>query len=231
MFGFEITRKCNMKCRHCMRGEAQNHTITKEVIDKALDEIDTIVGLALTGGEPFLEPEIIDYLFDEIIRRKIRLLAFSCVTNGSIQDERIAQIWNKLSTYILENYGNYLDEKHKRMIGRITVSNDDYHTLKTDPLDTVKFYRKHLNKNCIALKETKKDNDRVWLLGRAAQDEEIKKQKNVWYHVCPYKLEMDDHMITTMLMVGYDGKIMIGEDCSYEQQDKVNYVNVMDDNI
>ena len=26
----EVTRKCNLKCEHCMRGEAQNVTLTKE---------------------------------------------------------------------------------------------------------------------------------------------------------------------------------------------------------
>lgn len=36
---FEITRKCNMTCRHCMRGEPQDRTITEEVIDRFLDNI------------------------------------------------------------------------------------------------------------------------------------------------------------------------------------------------
>ena len=72
----EITRKCNMKCPHCMRGKPQNQVLNKKVIDKFLDEIGTVQNLLLTGGEPFLEPEIIEYLVDGIIKRKSRILTF-----------------------------------------------------------------------------------------------------------------------------------------------------------
>lgn len=37
--GFEMTRRCNMKCKFCSRGDAQNLDITEEIIDKALDEL------------------------------------------------------------------------------------------------------------------------------------------------------------------------------------------------
>ena len=63
----EITRECNLKCVHCMRGDAQNVTITPEIIDKMLDNINSIEHLTLTGGEPFLHPEMIEYLFDFLL--------------------------------------------------------------------------------------------------------------------------------------------------------------------
>ena len=56
-----------------MRGDAQDLTISKEVIDKCLDNVAWVYSVILTGGEPFLEPDIIDYLFDGIIRRKIKI--------------------------------------------------------------------------------------------------------------------------------------------------------------
>lgn len=64
----ETNRQCNLNCTHCGRGDAQDVTITPEIIDKLLDQIDFIVELDLTGGEPFLHPEIIEYLFDGITR-------------------------------------------------------------------------------------------------------------------------------------------------------------------
>lgn len=33
----EVTRKCNAKCSHCMRGESQNIDTTKEIIDSILN--------------------------------------------------------------------------------------------------------------------------------------------------------------------------------------------------
>ena len=35
----EVTRRCNMQCSHCMRGHAENHTISKEVVDRLFDEV------------------------------------------------------------------------------------------------------------------------------------------------------------------------------------------------
>ena len=67
----EVTRRCNMQCSHCMRGSAENHTISKEVVDRLFDEVSVVARLLLTGGEPFLEPEMVDYIFDAIIKRKI----------------------------------------------------------------------------------------------------------------------------------------------------------------
>lgn len=236
---FEITRKCNMTCRHCMRGEAQNKTISKEVIDRFLDEVSMAYKMILTGGEPFLEPEMICYLFDEIIRREIPLWKFSCVTNGSIRDKSIADAWNRLADYIASRHkptgDSEADRKYLRAIGEITVSNDPYHQLDYDPLDTVKWYREHLNNHCIIRKEVIKPNevDTIHILGRAAEQEDLRNSKGAFYPVCPYKIEVsnDGRVVDTCIMVGWDGKLLIGEDSSYEQQDKVNYGNIFDGHI
>ena len=47
----ELTRECNLHCAHCMRGDVQNVTITPEIIDKLLDNVNAIWKLHLTGGE------------------------------------------------------------------------------------------------------------------------------------------------------------------------------------
>lgn len=51
----ELTRKCNLNCDFCSRGEAQNLTITKQIIDEILDEMlnVTIFNIRINGGEPF----------------------------------------------------------------------------------------------------------------------------------------------------------------------------------
>lgn len=48
----EITRKCQLKCAHCMKGEAQNIDMSVEVIDKLLESVVSIGTLLFTGGEP-----------------------------------------------------------------------------------------------------------------------------------------------------------------------------------
>ena len=58
----EITRRCNLACQHCMRGEAENLDMSNEVIDQLLDRTSEIGYLGITGGEPLLN-------FDGIISR------------------------------------------------------------------------------------------------------------------------------------------------------------------
>lgn len=48
----EVTRRCNMCCAHCLRGEAQNMDMQKETIDKLLDQTDSISMVTFSGGEP-----------------------------------------------------------------------------------------------------------------------------------------------------------------------------------
>ena len=36
---FELTRRCNMKCEFCAKGEAQNKDTTETIINKTLDEL------------------------------------------------------------------------------------------------------------------------------------------------------------------------------------------------
>ena len=184
-FCFEITRKCNMKCLHCMRGEAQDLTISKQVIDECLDNIAGIYNFILTGGEPFLEPDMIEYLFDEIIRREIAVYGFSCMTNGSIRNEQIIKAWNRLADYIAARYkpteDAEADRKYLRAIGQIIVSYDRYHQLDCDPLDTVKWYRQRMNNHCIALRENLKENETIHALGRVVENDNIMRNGKIDY--------------------------------------------------
>lgn len=84
----ELTRRCNMKCEFCCRGNAQNLNMSKQVIDKTLTEIQEldIHNLRLNGGEPFLVKDEILYLVDEIIRRNIKICDVAIFTNGTITD-------------------------------------------------------------------------------------------------------------------------------------------------
>lgn len=144
----EITRECNLKCVHCMRGDAQNVTITPEIIDKMLDNINSIEHLTLTGGEPFLHPEMIEYLFDGIIERNIYVEFVSTVTNGAVCNMRTAMAFSKIADYIAHK--RKLDTGNKNIkCSRISLSTDKYH--EASPLylpeATYQFYKK----NCSSL--------------------------------------------------------------------------------
>ena len=92
----EITRKCNLKCRHCMRGEAQNITLSTEVIDKIFEQVKDCRTLSLTGGgEALLEIDVIDYLVDKINANNWNTESIQLTTNGTIVDKKIINILEK----------------------------------------------------------------------------------------------------------------------------------------
>ena len=67
--GIELTRKCNQKCSHCLRGPSENVDLSEEVIDSLFDNnnIYLIENLYLSGGEPTMNGKALVYLVDKII--------------------------------------------------------------------------------------------------------------------------------------------------------------------
>lgn len=90
---FELTRRCNMNCEFCSKGEAQNTDITTEIIDKALDELSRfeIYHIRANGGEPMLNKQGLIYLIDEIIKRDFKICQFLVFTNGTVRDQDIKE--------------------------------------------------------------------------------------------------------------------------------------------
>lgn len=98
----EVTRRCNMCCRHCLRGDAQNLDMSKEIIDKVLDSFDGFSMVTFTGGEPSLNIPIIQYFFEQAwIKRKMPS-SFYLVTNGKENQEKLAMILLGVYPYMTE---------------------------------------------------------------------------------------------------------------------------------
>lgn len=96
---FEMTRQCNLACAHCARGEAQDAIIKREYIDRVLDQIDYVQHLTLTGGEPSLYPDLIEYVVNGIIERGIRVRFFDITINGTVRGMRIAAALDKIADW------------------------------------------------------------------------------------------------------------------------------------
>lgn len=106
----DLTRRCNLQCLFCSRGKAMNEDISKNVIDKIFDELNGayVFELRLSGGEPFLVPDIIQYIIDEVIRRRIAVGRVAVFTNGTIYDKCISDSLLKAEEYIksIRKYDN-----------------------------------------------------------------------------------------------------------------------------
>lgn len=73
---FEITNNCNLNCRICNIWKEKNKTdLSLAQIKKVLDSLPGPLAIALTGGEPLLNPQInqiYKYLFTLFLRKKIK---------------------------------------------------------------------------------------------------------------------------------------------------------------
>lgn len=49
----EMTRKCNLQCKHCLRGDAQDKTISKEQLNGLLKNSFLVGNIFLGGGGAF----------------------------------------------------------------------------------------------------------------------------------------------------------------------------------
>ena len=91
----EITRKCNMKCAYCLRGDAQNVTMSKEVIDKIFEDAVDCKQVLFTGGEPLLALDEIEYFVDKILKSNWTTKNIAMTINGMIRDKRLIDIVNR----------------------------------------------------------------------------------------------------------------------------------------
>ncbi len=114
----EVTRKCNMNCEHCLRGEAQNITISDHHIYKILQFIDNVSTLTITGGEPTLAIDSLKQISHCINYGRADVGSFYMVTNGkAIHVDDVAKWIHDMHFACSDNETS-----------GVAFSFDDYHT-------------------------------------------------------------------------------------------------------
>lgn len=97
--GLEITNYCNLNCIHCYEGELKcNKHLCLETIEAVINKVTRFSPqfFVITGGEPFLHPQIKDILI--ALGKRFASHKFVIATNGTLINEEIVNI--------LRNYEN-----------------------------------------------------------------------------------------------------------------------------
>lgn len=118
----EITRRCNMKCAHCMRGGAQPKDISHQIIDKALRNVDHINEITFTGGEPTLNIDAIEYILKVCKERNISVTNYFIATNGKHITDRFITAMAKWHAYVVMWNDGYQPE-----VSSVALSKDMFH--------------------------------------------------------------------------------------------------------
>lgn len=103
----EVTRRCNMSCPHCLRGDAQNVDIDLYILDKFLNNFKDcyIRRIIFTGGEPSLNPEALQTTLDLVKKYNIITQCFIMITNGRNFSDKVIGIMNSV-----DNFGALLSQ-------------------------------------------------------------------------------------------------------------------------
>lgn len=118
----ESTRRCNMKCRHCLRGPAQKIDIKRNYIRDILKQTEYIGNINFSGGEPSLNPKAIKD-FTELARQyKTEIGSFYIATNGKEINEAFVIALHKLYNICYDPQDNSLE-----------ITRDKFHQEFGDP--------------------------------------------------------------------------------------------------
>lgn len=116
----ETTRRCNMSCRHCLRGESENADMSIDVVIPLLEHVDTISQITFTGGEPTLNVPFIEDVLSYVKEHDIPVYSFYIVTNGKEISERFLAAIIRWYVYCISCGGE------SEMCG-ISLSKDNFH--------------------------------------------------------------------------------------------------------
>lgn len=208
----EVTRRCNMCCEHYLRGDAEAVDMNKEVVNKVLDEVCHIGHIFFTGGEPSLNIPLIQYVFDELIRRKISIGSFGIITNGKENQEELA-------ITLLKAYSRLPLEDPKYCY--VAMSKNQFHE-ETGPnlLKALSFYsdnHKHIDQPERSLISMGR--------GKAFSEAREKNFTDI-YIECDKNATMVEKVCITAL-----GDVLSDCDISYELQESYSVGNVLDEKL
>lgn len=142
----EVTKRCNMKCEHCLRGKSQKRDMDKATIDSVLNTFDHIWKVHFDGGEPTLNLEIIEYFFEQALKLNKMPGFFYITTNGKEKQKELADILSK--------YYPHCKSKNNCIVA---ISRDSFHEAISDNhLETLEFYSEYENHE--------EQDDREWLV-------------------------------------------------------------------
>ena len=221
----EVTRRCNMSCPHCMRGDAQNKDITHEVIDRLFENVSGIGSIVFTGGEPTLNIDAILYVLEVCKKRDISVESFYLVTNGKEVSDDFLIACVRWYAYVADCNGE-LD-----MCG-VALSTDIFH----EPINGVNLFKL---KALSFFRERDKAID--WAktplqdIGRAKTLQAPVKKEPSWtisksdfpQYVSAYK---DELVFEEVVSVTVDGDVLCGCDYSYDDIENIKIGSVFDPN-
>lgn len=178
---FETTRRCNLSCIHCMKGDAQSVDIDPEVFDRVFENFGIAYRIGFAGGEIMLNLDALRYALESLKKHNVRVDSVMFTTNGIIQDPEF-----------LEIYDEYLAYVRKPKECKNLISNDIFHRHSSGKsqkeMDAIlKFFRNGKRRNKVSFQDVYSMGT-IYRVGRATEKykrvpwnyKDCKSSKEVW---------------------------------------------------
>lgn len=236
----EITRKCNMACAHCLRGDTQDLDIQPAFIDALLENVKEIYNVTFTGGEPALNPGALEYFLSRCQALGVLVHGFYIVTNGKVVPERFLAAVDALDVYAMAcmfkpkdipiqgddaiHMVSGIRSEYTECAFGLALSLDDYH----EPIPAGNIMRLMTRQSFCMDKMQNSGTSNLLRMGRAehmADAREMEPLEVNYGH--DYSQEVGEQRIEN-LYLNAKGGLLYHCDLSYEKQERMVYANVMD---
>lgn len=236
----EITRKCNYKCKHCGRGEAQNITISKELIDMLFCNINNKINkILLGGGEPLLALDEIEYFCNKLIDKNVNVSIIKVFTTGNAS--------MKANYRLLKIFQNLIEHK-KDIVCIIAVSDDVFHAEQDksgEYLKSYQYFYNYASKNLQVLLNNPVTNGNLYEIVNAGRAKELIKNNNFLEnesvrpiftadaHVFTYghKIPIINNTIPCTISLSVKGDIKLYQTFEYEEADNNSMGNILKNDL
>lgn len=205
----EVTRRCNIQCNHCLRGDIQNKNIPLEYIDNLLDQIHSIGHFCPTGGEPSLNVPAIKYFIDGCKKRNITIESFYIATNGINLKQNFVDICLELHEMVIFKFRS-----------SIQISNDLYHNEKKMYNDNLLKDLSFYSKRCSDDWDDLDGGNKLHREGKSENDYSAKTMSAV------RPLTSVESFNSNPIYLNVEGNIINGCDWSYSNQNSHILCNV-----
>ena len=214
----EVTRRCNMGCPHCMRGDAQCKDLNLAHIAKLLRQTKAIGELTFTGGEPTLNVPAMRRVLELCKELNVSVYSFYVVTNGK-------EITTDFLNCMIDWYVYCIECGGEVEYCGVALSQDEFHDdippENAAKLRALSFFRPD-DKKTRNWGKTKLIN-----LGRAKEITDHEKQEPFEYEVCA-SVSGNEIDVESYVALTIDGDLLSDCDYEYEDTDRLFICNVKD---
>lgn len=197
----EVTRRCDLHCAHCLRGDAESMDINIQDVNAVLDRCSHIFKLIFTGGEPSLNVPALTAVRKSLCERDVSVGVFRMFTNGAgADDEAFALELLQLCRMV-----------ECKEECEVMLSNTEFHGQRSlGLLEGLRFFGKRYSK----------DGRKLTYLAGEGRGAKLKRRKTHPVQLLkPIQVASDD-IIDGGVYLNCEGNVIAGCDWSYESQRK-----------